>query len=50
MKKQAEEKAEAEEEEEAGKAGEPVEYECPSCGAPVGENDKKCAKCGAEFE
>jgi len=25
-------------------------YECPKCGAKVGEADTKCKKCGAEFE
>ena len=44
-----EDEAEEKEEEAAGK-DEAVEYECPSCGAPVGENDNKCPKCGAEFE
>lgn len=28
---------------------EKVEYECPSCGKPVGESDSKCPHCGAMF-
>ena len=28
---------------------ESVEYECPSCGRPVGENDEVCPHCGARF-
>jgi DNA-directed RNA polymerase subunit RPC12/RpoP len=30
-------------------ADEPVEYECPNCGKPVGEDDAKCPHCGASF-
>jgi hypothetical protein len=26
------------------------EYECPDCGAAIGELDTSCANCGAEFE
>jgi hypothetical protein len=26
------------------------EYECPDCGAALGEDDDKCKECGAEFE
>ena len=26
------------------------EYECPSCGAVVGEDDSVCPNCGEEFE
>ena len=34
----------------SGKSGEsPVEYECPACGKPVGEEDTKCPHCGAVF-
>lgn len=28
---------------------EPVEYECPNCGKPVGADDTKCPHCGASF-
>jgi DNA-directed RNA polymerase subunit RPC12/RpoP len=31
------------------KKAESVEYECPSCGKPVGESDSKCPHCGAMF-
>ncbi len=34
---------------EAKDAAEPVEYECPNCGKPVGENDSVCPHCGASF-
>jgi rubrerythrin len=34
---------------EAKDAVEPVEYECPNCGKPVGEEDAKCPHCGASF-
>lgn len=27
----------------------PAEYECPSCGKPVGESDSVCPHCGARF-
>jgi len=27
-----------------------VEFECPVCGKPVGENDVKCPHCGALFQ
>ena len=30
-------------------APEPVEYECPNCGKPVGEKDSACPHCGASF-
>jgi len=30
-------------------AAEPVQYECPSCGGPVTENDNECPRCGAKF-
>lgn len=30
-------------------APERVEYECPSCGKPVGEDDEECPHCGARF-
>ncbi|MEM0344243.1 MAG: zinc ribbon domain-containing protein [Thermoplasmata archaeon] len=30
-------------------SSETVEYECPVCGKPVGENDMKCPHCGAQF-
>lgn len=29
---------------------EAVEFECPVCGKPVGENDTKCPSCGALFQ
>jgi uncharacterized OB-fold protein len=29
---------------------ETVEFECPACGKPVAENDKKCPHCGALFQ
>ena len=35
------------EEEEMGDDG---EYECPDCGAVLGEGDEKCPECGAEFD
>ena len=30
-------------------AGELVEFECPSCGKRVAENDAECPHCGARF-
>lgn len=33
----------------APNVSEPVEYECPNCGKPVGENDSECPHCGASF-
>jgi len=36
--------------EEAGEDGGAEEYECPTCGAKVGESDIKCPECGEEFE
>lgn len=30
-------------------SGETVEYECPSCGKPVSENDAECPHCGVRF-
>jgi len=38
----------AEEPGEEGSEGE--EYECPTCGATLGAEDKKCPSCGEEFE
>lgn len=29
---------------------EAVEFECPACGKPVGENDTTCPSCGARFQ
>ncbi|MBU0684664.1 MAG: zinc-ribbon domain-containing protein [Candidatus Thermoplasmatota archaeon] len=26
-----------------------MEFECPSCGKPVSENDTECPNCGARF-
>jgi DNA-directed RNA polymerase subunit RPC12/RpoP len=34
---------------EAAPLEESVEYECPSCGKPVSENDSECPHCGAKF-
>ncbi len=28
---------------------EELSYECPQCGAPLGEDDTKCPSCGARF-
>jgi len=30
-------------------SGGDAEYECPSCGKPVGAEDKQCPHCGANF-
>ena len=37
-------------EEEGGDDEEEGEYECPDCGASLGEDDDVCSHCGAEFE
>ena len=34
----------------AEKPSEVVEFECPACGKPVGENDTTCPSCGARFQ
>ena len=44
------EETEKNEIEEAQAQGEAVEFECPSCGKPVSENDTACPHCGARFE
>lgn len=37
-------------EESETEGGEAEEYECPTCNATLGADDKKCPKCGEEFE
>ncbi len=32
-----------------GEPKESVEYQCPECGNPVGENDDECPSCHAKF-
>ena len=48
VKEPAAKEPEAEESGEEGSAGD--EYECPTCGATLGADDKKCPACGEEFE